>query len=314
MKVAFITDALNSFNIKKDTTYMMMLSVAKKNWETFIFEMQNIFVENTIPFGIGDHLSLTDDDNKWYTLLYKQKIKLETFDVIFMRKDPPFNIKYIYMTYILELTEKKGVLIVNNPQSLRNFNEKFCINNYPNFIPKMMVTSQLNQINKFIKEYKDVIVKPLDNMGGKSIFRILPNDKNKNVIIENITKDESELIMIQEFIPEIKEGDKRIFLIDGDPIKYLVARIPNNEDYRGNLACGASIIIRQLTKKEYKIASIIGKSLKKNNILFAGIDMIGFYLTEINITSPTMAKQIYDQVGINITDILMDVIEKKINI
>ncbi|WP_151193194.1 glutathione synthase [Cysteiniphilum sp. JM-1] len=314
MKVAFIIDPLHTFNIKKDTAYMMMLSVAKKDWQQYVFELEDIFVEEGVAYGEGYELTLTPskEHNKWYHLNPMDKVKLGDFDVIFMRKDPPFNMEFVYATYILELAEKQGALIINKPQTLRDANEKFSITRYPDLAPKTMVSRSFKHIKRFIDDYQDVVVKPLDGMGGESIFRIQPNDPNKNVILETITKYESQFIMVQQYQPAIKDGDKRILIVDGEPLEYLVARIPSGDDSRGNLARGASTVVRKLTAEEYEIASIVGRDLKQSGVLFAGIDVIGDCLTEINITSPTMTQQIFNESGVNATDILMDVVEDRV--
>lgn len=311
MKVAFIIDPLHTFNIKKDTSYMMMLSAAKKDWQQYVFELEDIFVEDGIAYGEGNKLTLTGSEvhNKWYHLTPINKLKLGDFDAIFMRKDPPFNMEFVYATYILEMSEKQGALIVNKPQNLRDANEKFSITRYPDLTPKTMVSRSFKHIKRFINDYQDVVVKPLDGMGGESIFRIQPNDSNKNVILETITKYESQFIIVQQYQAAIKDGDKRILIINGDPLEYLVARIPSKDDNRGNLARGASTVVRKVNQKEHEIASIIGKDLKAAGVLFAGIDVIGECLTEINITSPTMTQQIFNESGVNATDILMDVVK-----
>ena len=314
MKVAFVIDPLHTFDLKKDTTYMMMLSVAKKDWQQYVFELGEIFVEDGVAYGEGYELILTGskEPNKWYQLIPTDKIKLGDFNAIFMRKDPPFNMEFVYATYMLELAEKQGALVVNKPQTLRDANEKFSISRYPNLAPKTMVSRSFAHIKRFIENYQDVVVKPLDGMGGESIFRIQANDPNKNVILETITQYESKFIMVQQYRPEIEAGDKRILIIDGEPLEYLVARIPSKDDSRGNLARGASTVVRKVNAEEYEIASIVSRDLKESGVLFAGIDVIGNCLTEINITSPTMTQQIYNESGINATDLLMDVVEDKI--
>lgn len=317
MKVAFIIDPLQSLNIKKDTSYMMMLSVVKKGWQQYVFELKNLFVENGISYGIGHEIfpkkmKGNTTNKNWYELNICRKVRLSDFDVIFMRKDPPFNMEFIYATYILELAEIQGTLIVNKPRALRDSNEKFSIMSYPTLIPHTMVSRSFLHIKSFISRHHDVVVKTLDSMGGKSVFHIFANDPNKNVILETITKDELRFVMVQKYQPSIREGDKRILIINGKPIEKIVIRIPNEEDSRGNLACGASTLVRQITTKEYEIADIVGRDLRENGVFFAGIDIIGDCLTEINITSPTMAQQIYCESGLNVTDILMNVVENKI--
>lgn len=314
MKVAFITDPIDNFDIYKDTTYMMMLSVSRKNWHQYVFEFKDIFTENAIPYGVGYELSITSNRKpyKWYKLQSKITIKLCSFDVIFMRKDPPVNMEFFYATYILEIAEKFGTLIINSPESLRNINEKFSVMNYPDLAPKTMVSRSWAQVNRFLKSHRDIIAKPLNSMSGESIFRIKLNDPNTNAIFEMITKYESQFFMFQKYQPGIKYGDKRILIIDGLPIEYLAARIPNDSDGRGNVSKGATVCVRKLNPEEYRIAKIVGKDLKKNGIIFAGIDIIDTHLTEINITSPTMAQQIFNETGLNAADILISIVEKKV--
>ena len=312
MKVAYIIDPIQSFNLKKDTTYMMMCAAQKRSWQQFVFELSDLWVENGVAKAKGHQLRLTSNpsQNNWYELSQTDVVELADYDVIFMRKDPPFDMEFVYVTYILELAESAGALVVNRPQTLRNDNEKFAISHYPQFTPNTLITRKFERINKFLQKYHDIIVKPLDGMGGESIFRIQESDPNKNVILETITKYESNYVMAQEYQPEISQGDKRILIVNGAPITYLVARIPQSGDSRGNLARGASTVVRPLSEDELIMANQIGKDLKAKGVLFAGIDVIGNALTEINITSPTMARQIFNDSGIDATEILMDEINK----
>ena len=229
-----------------------------------------------------------------------------------MRKDPPFDMSYIYATYVLSTAQKEGALVVNDPQALRNINEKVSIVKYPECTPKTLVTKSFKQINDFLACYQDIVVKPLGGMGGDSVFRIQPGDHNKNVILETITQNQERFIMAQQYQPEIEQGDKRILIINGQPLEYLVVRIPQPGDFRGNVARGATTSIRKLTAREYDIAVTVGKDLKAEGVLFAGIDMIGEALTEINITSPTMIQEIYNESGVDAASILMDVVAEKL--
>ncbi|WP_119343267.1 glutathione synthase [Facilibium subflavum] len=312
VKAAFIIDPIEHFNIQKDSTYMMMKAADIKNWQQYILQFNDLFAQDGHAYGLATPIELPKEGERWYNKHATQKMNLSEFDVIFMRKDPPFDMEYIYATYILELAEKAGVLVVNKPGTLRDANEKFSIMNYPKLTPNTLVTRSFHQINEFLQKHRDIVVKPLDGMGGESIFRITQNDVNKNVILETITRYQSQFIMAQAYQPAIVDGDKRILIIDGAPVSHLVARIPSLEDGRGNTARGASTKVRQLNQKEYDIASVIGKDLKKQGVLFAGIDVIGECLTEINITSPTMIQQIYKATNINAADTLIAVIETKL--
>lgn len=313
MKVGFIIDDLNSFNISKDSTFMMLQAAQDKGWEVYTFYLNDLYIINGNPKGNSLKIKIHKTKQTWYEVLSQHNdFSLLDLDCIFMRKDPPFNMEYIYVTYMLDLAKKNGVLIVNNPQALRDFNEKVAISNYPKFAPNTLITRSYKQINKFYEEHKDIIVKPLDGMGGSSIFRIKDGDKNKNVILEVLTEHQSKYIMVQDYQKAIKEGDKRILIVNGEPIKYLLARVPSEKDNRGNLAAGATAEVRELKDSDYKIAKKVAKKLKKQGVMFAGIDVIGDKLTEVNITSPTGIQEIYKATKINAASLLMQAVEEKI--
>ena len=313
MKVGFIVDNLNTFNIKKDSAYMMMCAAQDKDWEINIFYLSELFIINGDPKGNSFTIKIKKDKASWYDVTaQKNNISLTSLDCIFMRKDPPFDMEYIYVTYMLDLAKKDGVLVVNNPQALRDFNEKVAISDYPKYAPNTLITRNYAEINKFYAKYKDIIVKPLDGMGGSSIFRIKDGDKNKAVILETVTKHQTSYIMVQDYQKAISQGDKRILIVNGDPIKHVVARIPSDSDNRGNLAAGATSEIRKITDSEYKMAKKIGKKLKKQGVMLAGIDVIGDKLTEINITSPTCMREIYKATKINIASLLMQAVEQRV--
>ncbi|ASG68246.1 glutathione synthetase [Francisella halioticida] len=313
MKVGFIIDDLNSFNISKDSTFMMLQAAQDKGWEIYTFYLNDLYIINGEPKGNSLKIKIHKAKQIWYEVLSQHNdFSLLNLDCIFMRKDPPFDMEYIYVTYMLDLAKKSGVLIVNNPQSLRDFNEKVAISNYPKFAPNTLITRSYKQINNFYKKYKDIIVKPLDGMGGSSIFRIKDGDKNKNVILEVLTEHQSKYIMIQDYQKLIKDGDKRVLIVNGEPIKYLLARVPSEKDNRGNLAAGATAEVRELKDSDYKIAKKIAKKLKKQGVMFAGIDVIGDKLTEVNITSPTGIQEIYKATKINAASLLMQAVEQKI--
>ena len=312
MKIGFIVDDLNSFNIAKDSTYMMLKAVSDKNWQIFTFYMNDLYIINGNPRGNAQNIEINENSDDWFTVLEKTDISLNDLDAIFMRKDPPFNMEYIYVTYMLDLAQKNGVLIVNNPQILRDYNEKVAISNFPQFAPNTLISRNYKEINEFYNKYKDIIVKPLDGMGGSSIFRIKENDKNKNVILEVLTNHQSQFIMVQDFQKGISQGDKRILIVDGVPISYCMARIPGETDNRGNLAAGATAEIRKLTARDSEIANAVAKDLKEKGVLFAGLDIIGDTLTEVNITSPTGVQEIYKKTNINAAELLMEAVELKL--
>ncbi|WP_150466337.1 glutathione synthase [Francisella sp. SYW-9] len=313
MKVGFIIDNLNSFNISKDSTFMMLQAAQDKGWEIYTFYLDDLYIINGDPKGNSLKIKIHKNKQTWYEVLSQHNdFSLLDLDCIFMRKDPPFDMEYIYVTYMLDLAKKNDVLIVNNPQALRDFNEKVAISNYPRFAPNTLITRSYKQINKFYEKHKDIIVKPLDGMGGSSIFRIKDGDKNKNVILEVLTEHQSKYIMVQDYQKSIKDGDKRVLIVNGEPIKYLLARIPSEKDNRGNLAAGATAEVRELKDSDYKIAKKVAKKLKKQGVMFAGIDIIGDKLTEVNITSPTGIQEIYKATKINAASLLMQAVEQKI--
>lgn len=313
MKVGFIIDDLNSFNISKDSTFMMLQAAQDKGWEVYTFYLNDLYIINGDPKGNSLKIKIHKSKQNWYEVLSQHNdFSLSDLDCVFMRKDPPFDMEYIYVTYMLDLAKKNGVLIVNSPQALRDFNEKVAISNYPKFAPNTLITRDYKQINKFYEKYKDIIVKPLDGMGGSSIFRIKDGDKNKNVILEVLTEHQSKYIMVQDYQKSISDGDKRILIVNGEPIKYLLARVPSEKDNRGNLAAGATAEVRELNDSDYKIAKKVAKKLKKQGVMFAGIDVIGDKLTEVNITSPTGIQKIYKVTKINAASLLMQAVEQKI--
>ena len=279
IKIAHIIDPIEKIDISKDTSFMFIESGNKKGWCQYIIEEQNLFVEDNTGFALAWKISINKNIQPWYSLDKKKKLKLEFFDIILMRINPPFNMNYVYMTYILELAEKRGSWIINKPKSLRSYNEKFSICLHPEIIPNTMISKDTRTIKKFLRQHQKVVVKPLDSMSGSSIFLIQDNDINANAILENLTKNEKQFIMIQKYQDEIQEGDKRIIIIDGKPMKYLACRIPNKLDWRGNVSKGATVKIKELNYLEKLISNELGVFLKSQGILFAGIDLIGNKVT-----------------------------------
>jgi|TARA_B110000196_G_scaffold63796_2_gene53546 glutathione synthase len=308
--IGIVMDSIESITPYKDTTLLLLLAAQTRGWKIMYMEQNDLYLDNNIPTAGMVELEVQDDDAKWFS---KGNIKfqpLSNLNVILMRKDPPFNTEYIYTTYILEAAEKLGVMVINKPQSLRDYNEKIFSTLFPQCIPPLVVSSDLEKIKKFVNTHGETILKPLDGMGGSSIFKVSNSDPNLNVIIETLTCKETKTIMAQKFIPDIIKGDKRILMIEGEPIPYCLARIPPKGDTRGNLAVGGKGIVQALDDRDLWIASQVGGFLKEKGIILAGLDVIGSYLTEINITSPTCAREIEREKSIDIGGKLFDVIER----
>jgi len=308
--IGIVMDSIESITPYKDTTLLLLLAAQTRGWKIMYMEQNDLYLDNNIPTAGMVELEVQDDDAKWFS---KGNIKfqpLSNLNVILMRKDPPFNTEYIYTTYILEAAEKLGVMVINKPQSLRDYNEKIFSTLFPQCIPPLVVSSDLEKIKKFVNTHGETILKPLDGMGGSSIFKVSNSDPNLNVIIETLTCKETKTIMAQKFIPDIIKGDKRILMIEGEPIPYCLARIPPKGDTRGNLAVGGKGIVQTLDDRDLWIASQVGGFLKEKGIILAGLDVIGSYLTEINITSPTCAREIEREKSIDIGGKLFDVIER----
>ncbi|TNF04205.1 MAG: glutathione synthase [Gammaproteobacteria bacterium] len=307
-----VMDPIEKINPKKDTTLVLLLAAQQKGWQLMYMEQDQLAIENGEPTASMAPLEVYDDTEHWFKLGDRRQASLASLDVIIMRKDPPFDSEYIYTTYILEAAEKLGTLVVNKPQSLRDCNEKVFATLFPECSPPLLVSRDAQQLKAFRKSHEDVVYKPLDGMGGTAVFRVRPDDPNLSVIIEMLTNHGSRTIMAQKFIPDISNGDKRILMVDGEPIPYCLARIPAEGELRGNLAAGGSGVVRPLSDRDRWIAAQIGPVLKEKGILFAGLDVIGDYLTEINITSPTCAREINREQDTDIGGRLMDAIAKRL--
>ena len=308
--IGIVMDSIESITPYKDTTLLLLLAAQTRGWKIMYMEQNDLYLDNNIPTAGMVELEVQDDDAKWFSKGNIKSQPLSNLNVILMRKDPPFNTEYIYTTYILEAAEKLGVMVINKPQSLRDYNEKIFSTLFPQCIPPLVVSSDLEKIKKFVNTHGETILKPLDGMGGSSIFKVSNSDPNLNVIIETLTCKETKTIMAQKFIPDIIKGDKRILMIEGEPIPYCLARIPPKGDTRGNLAVGGKGIVQALDDRDLWIASQVGGFLKEKGIILAGLDVIGSYLTEINITSPTCAREIEREKSIDIGGKLFDVIER----
>jgi glutathione synthase len=313
IRLGIIMDPIGSINFKKDSTLAMLLAAQKKGWTLFYMEQADLYLAKGEARGLMRPLQVRPDPHDWYTLGEATPTPLNELDVILMRKDPPFDMDYIYTTYLLELAENAGVYVVNKPQSLRDANEKLYTAWFPQCTPPTLVTSQPELIRAFVDEHDDIILKPLDTMGGASIFRVQQNDLNTGVIIETLTRYGQRHIMAQRFIPEIRDGDKRILLIDGEPVPYALARIPAKGETRANLAVGGRGVGVALSERDYWICEQVAPLLKEKGLLFVGLDVIGDYLTEINVTSPTCIRELDEQYDLDIGSQLMASIESKLN-
>ena len=318
IKIGFVMDPLSSINIKKDSTFAMMLAAQKSNWEIHTIYQPDLYTENEIPRAYSRITHVEDNPDNWFNFSAEQDIDLSSLDVILMRKDPPFDIEYINTTYILQLAQQRGSLIVNKSASLRDNNEKMFIAQFPQCCTPFLVSRSINRLREFVQqrfqaEQQDVILKPLDGMGGTSIYRVNPQDPNLSVILETLSENESRTVMAQQFIPEIIQGDKRVLLIDGEAVPYALARIPASGETRGNLAAGGTGVGVELTERDHWICQQVAPVLKQQGILFAGIDIIGDYLTEINITIPTCIRELDRIYSLDIAGDLMRCIEKHLN-
>ena len=313
IRLGIVMDPIGDINVHKDSSLAMLLAAQKRGWQLLYMEQGDLYQEDSIAMGQMRPLEVRNDPNDWYTLGEVSHQQLASLHVILMRKDPPFDNEFIYSTYILEQAERAGTLVVNKPSSLRDYNEKFFATLFPQCCTNCMVSRDMNQLRSFADKHGDVIFKPLDGMGGTAIFRVKPNDPNVSVILETLTHHGQEQIMAQKFIPEITKGDKRILMIDGEAVPFALARIPKQGETRGNLAAGGKGVSQPLTERDQWIAQQIGPILKEKGLLFVGLDVIGDYLTEINITSPTCIRELEEQRNIVIADRLMDVIATKLD-
>ncbi len=309
IKLGIVMDPIERINIGKDTSFAMLLEAQKRGWELHYMELNDLYLRNGRAFARTRLLQVQRNAQHWHAFSGEQNIALDDLAVSLMRKDPPFDQEYIYATYLLECAEHHGVYVVNKPQSLRDANEKLYTAWFPQCCAETLVAREPGRIRAFLAEHREIIVKPLDGMGGASIFHLRLDDPNISVILEIMTQHKTRFIMAQQYLPEIKDGDKRILLIDGEPIPYALARIPAKGETRGNLAAGGSAQGRALTERDRWIAAQVGPTLKEKGLVFVGLDVIGDYLTEINVTSPTCVQELDRQFDLNISASLLDHIE-----
>ncbi len=311
MKLGIVMDPISRINRKKDSSFAMLLAAQKRDWKLHYMEMQDLYINDDMPMAKMQALEVNENPDNWFNLSENQAAELASLDIILMRKDPPFDLEYIYATYILEHAEQMGSLVVNKPAALRNANEKFFITHFADCIAPTQVSRNMEILSDFIKQHKDAIIKPLDGMAGHSIFRVNESDPNRKVILETMTKDGTAYVMAQKFIPEISSGDKRILLVDGEPIPYALARIPAVGEVRGNLARGGTGQGVELSDRDRWICEQVGPRCREMGLMFVGIDVIGDYLTEINVTSPTCIRELDSLYNIDIAGQLMDALEKR---
>jgi len=310
VKFALILDPLEELKPAKDTSIAIMRDAFKRGHEIYVLEQDDIQLhQNRVRF-CAQRLNIREG-MKWYEAGEKTALAPEYFDAVLMRKDPPFDMEYVYSTYLLELAEQQGARIFNRPQAIRDFNEKLSVAKFPQFAPPFIVTRQMNVLREFLQEHGDVVVKPLDGMGGSGIFRLHREDHNIGVILETITHYERRTVMAQRYLPEIKLGDKRILLIDGVPLPYALARIPKAGETRGNLAAGGTGVAQPLSRRDKEIAETVGAELKSLGLFLVGLDVIGDYLTEINVTSPTCMVEIAAQTDCRPASLFVDALETR---
>ncbi|HET7765373.1 MAG TPA: glutathione synthase [Burkholderiales bacterium] len=309
MKLVFIADPLDSFKIHKDSTYAMMVEGAKRGHDLHFMLQDALMWKGGRVVGDCSRLELTGTKDAWYRTEAPMQTRLTEFDAVLMRKDPPFDAEYLVGTWLLELAHREGVKVFNHPRALRDHSEKLAIAEFPQFAAPTLVTRIETEIQEFIDANGDVILKPLDAMGGHSVFRVTDRDPNRNVIIETLTDYGARSIMAQRYIPEIRDGDKRILLIAGKPVPHCLARIPKPGETRGNLAAGGTGVARPLSKRDLEIAEALGPRLAARGLLLVGLDVIGDWLTEINVTSPTCFREITDQTGFNVAGMFVDALE-----
>lgn len=312
LKIGIVMDPIDSITPYKDSSLAMLLEAERRGAEIHYLEQKDVRLLSGKALGQSTLLHVRDDNEDWYTFGDRREIELGELDAILMRKDPPFDMEYVYTTYILDRAQEDGALIVNAPQALRDMNEKAYTAWFPECTPTTLITRSMEEMKAFLNEHGRVVAKPLDGMGGRSIFVVRKGDKNANVIFETLTDYGKYFAMAQVYIPEITAGDKRILLIEGEPIPYALARIPTGDDNRGNMVAGAVAKGQEMSARDHEICEQVGPALRESGVLFAGIDVIGDYLTEVNVTSPTGIRELDKQFDLNIAGRMFDAIEARL--
>ncbi len=312
LRLGIVMDPIGSIAPKKDSSFAMLLEAERREAEIHYFEQRDLRLVRGEALGRSRLLSVTDNHDAWFALGAEQEVTLGELDVLLMRKDPPFDMEYVYTTYILERAGLAGTLVVNAPQALRDINEKAYTAWFPELTPLTLVTRSIADMRAFLAEHGRIVVKPLDGMGGRSVFVVQAGDNNANVIFETLSGNGGRYAVAQVYIPDIRLGDKRILLIDGEPVLYALARIPPDGDNRGNLVMGATGKGQPLSDRDREICAEVGPVLRDKGVMFAGLDVIGDYLTEVNVTSPTGIRELDRQFGLNIAGLLFDAIERRL--
>lgn len=310
IRLGVVMDPIQSIHFKKDSTLAMLWEAEKRGWHIDYFEATDLFLKDGLPYGSACALHVMHDESNWFSLEAPRTIPLTDLDMILMRKDPPFNDTFLYVTYLLEHAERLGVLVANRPQALRDANEKCFTTLFPQCMPPTLVTASQDRLHDFLRTHQDVVCKPLNSMGGTSVFRVKANDVNANVIFDTLTTGGQVYMMAQAFLPAITAGDKRILMIHGEPVSHALARVPQGNDWRGNLAKGAKAVVQPLSDRDRWIANEVGPELRARGIYFAGLDVIGDCLTEINVTSPTGIRELDAANGGAIAGQLLDALIK----
>lgn len=290
--IGFVMDPIESITPYKDTTFAMMLAAQHRGWQVFMMQQEELYLRDGKVHTLRRQVRVTDNNDDWFVAEEAEDVPLHAHDIVLMRKDPPFNMNYIYTTYLLERAEAEGVLVGNRPSSLRDVNEKLYTAWFKEFTPPTLVTAKAERLKDFVIEHQDAVIKPLDGMGGESIFRLTETDPNINVVLEYMTQDNTRPIMAQRYLPEIKHGDKRVLVVNGKPVPYALARVPAQGETRGNLAAGGRGVPEALNDNDRKLAETLGPHLVEKGLLFVGLDIIGTHLTEINVTSPTCVREL----------------------
>jgi glutathione synthase len=310
MNIAFLADPLSGFKTYKDSTFAMMREAAKRGHTIYAFEQRDMALEQGVVMAEVAQITLTGDPDDWYRAAPAKAVPLSTFDAVIQRKDPPFDMEYVYGTYLLEMAEQQGARVFNKPQAIRSHNEKLTIAQFSEFTAPTLVTQNATRLRAFHAEHKDVIFKPLDGMGGAGIFRVKEDGMNLGSIIETLTLEGKRTIMVQKYIPEIVKGDKRVLVIGGKPVPFSLARIPQAGEVRGNLAAGGTGVAQPLSARDRQIAETLGPILADRGLLLVGLDVIGDFLTEVNVTSPTCFQEITDQTGFDVAAMFIDAVEQ----
>jgi len=310
MRIAFACDPLSGFNLKKDSTYAMMREASARGHALHAFQHTDMLIRDGQVKVNAEQISLTGEVGAWYRVEQHAQHSLNEFDVVIERTDPPFTMEYVYATHLLELAETQGARVLNRPAAIRNHNEKLAITGFPQFTAPTMVSSDPSHLRAFHAEHRDIILKPLDGMGGMGIFRVRDDAMNLGAIIETLTDDGRRTIMAQRYIPEIVHGDKRVLLIDGAVVPFCLARVPQAGEVRGNLAAGGTGIAMPLNEREREIAETLAPVLRARGLMLVGLDIIGQYLTEINVTSPTCFQEIMQQTGCDVAGMFIDALER----